>query len=167
MNAEKKIEFLEKNLTRIHSLIGAADSKSSIIFAIDTAMLGVLAAVLTGPANWSNWDVALVAITLILLIASVVILSIGHFPRTEGPEDSNIYFGSVANFSKSDYEKRINSLDSENVKRDLVQQCYRNSEIAKTKFECVKKSMVLLYISLIPWLLTIYSMYGKVADGTG
>ena len=96
MNELDQIEFLEVNLTRQLAWIAAADSKSTFIFAIDTAMLGVLAAV--SPKSASGWAVApsvFGAFAAVLVLASLLFLSFASFPRTKGPKSSLVFFGGI------------------------------------------------------------------------
>ena len=56
MNDIDRVGFLETNLMRQLGWIAAADSKGSFAFAINTAMLGLLAAV--SPKSSAAWNCA-------------------------------------------------------------------------------------------------------------
>jgi hypothetical protein len=80
------ISFLESNMARQLGWISAADSKASLVFAIDIAMLGLLAAV--SPTTGTEWTLApaiFAAFTATFGLATLLFLSLVSFPRTKGP----------------------------------------------------------------------------------
>ncbi|MEX2170601.1 MAG: hypothetical protein WD851_14900, partial [Pirellulales bacterium] len=89
-----RVNLLEANLARQLDWIAAADSKASFVFAIDTAMLGVLAAV--SPRTGSAWAVApaiVAAFAVAFGLATLLLLCFASFPRTKGPKNSLKHHG--------------------------------------------------------------------------
>ena len=156
------VSFLEKNLARQISWISAADSKISFVFAIDTAMLGLLAAV--SPKAASSWAVApaiFAAFAALCGLASLAFLSLASFPRTKGPKSSLIFFGGIARRDVDQFRKAACEMSTESHFDDLCVQCHRNAEIAKRKFVWVQRALVALYLSVAPWCLAIYLLYNN------
>ncbi len=152
--------FLEANLSRQIAWIGAADSKISFVFAINTAMLGVLAAV--SPRATDSWAVApaiFAAFAAVFGLASLIFLSLASFPRTKGPKSSLIYFSGIAQRDANQFKQATCQMSTESYIDDLCAQCHRNAEIAERKFVWVQRALIALYLSVAPWCLAVYLLY--------
>lgn len=155
-----KISFLEGNLSRQLDWISAADSRGSFIFAFDTAMLGVLAAV--APKTGSVWVVApaiVASFSALFGLASLLFLCFSSFPRMDGPRNSLIFFGGITERDSKQFVKAVSELSSESYVADLSAQCYRNAEIANRKFIWIKRALIALYLSVVPWVVAIILLY--------
>lgn len=155
-------DILEKNYERNLCWIDAADSKVGIILAINTAMLGILAALISQEVVWARITVCLVAVSMVMLLTSIVLLAVVVFPRICCPNQSLIYFGGVTAHEFGSYKERILELDSDSKSYidDLIHQCYRTARIAKTKFCYLRLCLALLLFVACPlWLLSIYVLY--------
>jgi hypothetical protein len=156
------VSFLEKNLTRQIAWISAADSKISFILAIDTAMLGFLAAV--SPKAAGGWEVApaiCAAFAAVFGLTSLIFLSLASFPRTKGPKGSLIFFGGIAQRDAVQFRKATSEMSTESHFDDLCAQCHRNAGIAERKFVWVQRALIALYLSATPWCLAIYLLYNN------
>lgn len=155
-----QVDFLEANLARQLGWIAAADSKVSFVFAIDTAMLGVLAAV--SPTTGSAWGVApaiCAAFAVALGLATLLFLCFASFPRTKGPKSSLVYCGGIAQRDANQFRDAVARLSLESYATDLAAQCHRNAEIASRKFIWVQRALVSLYLSVLPWGVAILLLY--------
>lgn len=159
MNPQESITFLETSLNRQLKWIKAADSKIPSIFAFDTAMLGILAALLPNVTNWYFCMMLLTVVTVTLLILSLLFIAVAVFPRTGCPQKSLIYCGSIADNSADSYLQNVISLDQNNYMEDLSVQTHRNAEIAKTKFKWIKHAMQALFVASPLWLILIYIIH--------
>lgn len=162
MNDIDRIAFLEGNITRQLGWISAADSKASLVFAINTAMLGVLAAV--SPKTGNNWALAqaiFAAFAAAFSLAALLFLCIVTFPRTKGPMGSLVYFGGIAQRDATQFYNAVSELTVESYMKDLVAQCHRNAVIAGRKFVWVQRALVSLYLSVLPWGIAILLLYNK------
>lgn len=160
INDSERTSFLEKSLARQLAWISAADSKISFVFAIDTAMLGILVAV--SPVSISSWAVApavFSAFAAVFGLASLIFLSVASFPRTKGPKSSLIFFGGIAQRDADQFKKATCEMSSESHLDDLCSQCHRNAEIASRKFAWVQRASIALYLSVVPWFFAIYLLY--------
>lgn len=154
------LQFLEANLARQLSWISMADSKTSFVFAVNTAMLAVLAAV--SPKSASDWTVVqavFAALAAALAMASLIFLSIASFPRTRGPKSSLIYFGCIAQRDANQFAEAASEMSEDAYVSDLCAQCHRNAEIAKLKFVWVQRALISLYLSVIPWCIAVYLLH--------
>ena len=55
-------------------------------------------------------------------------------------------------------------MDTASYLADLVAQCHRNAEIADKKFESIQRSMVALYLAVIPWGLAVFLLYASAPE---
>jgi len=152
--------LLEANLGRQLYWIGSADSKAVFGFALNTAMLGFLAAV--APKSATNWTIApavFASFAAALGLVSLLFLSFAAFPRTKGPKGSLIYCDGVSQRSADQFKQAILSLATEAYVEDLASQCHRNAEIASKKFAWVQRALLCLYISVPPWALALWLLY--------
>ena len=75
MELEGKLSMMENTLARQLQWIAAADSKVATIFAIDTAMLGVLAALAAHTQTWFRLGATAGSLCFILLLSSLIMAS--------------------------------------------------------------------------------------------
>jgi hypothetical protein len=155
------IEILENNLNRQLDWVKTADSKVPPVFAIATAMLGLLATLMKVETAWGYPVAIACAINLILLLASIGFLALSMFPRTGGPKGSNIYFGGIVTKSESDYLTAMSNIDEVSYSNDLILQTYRNAGIVNDKYSNIKTATIMLFISVPVWLVSIYMLYGR------
>ena len=90
------------------------------------------------------------------LVFSLICLFLAMFPRTKGPRHSNIYFEGIRERTSESYDAAINELTETNYLADLIEQSYRNAEIAHVKFMYIRLAMILWFISIVPWSMTLY-----------
>lgn len=140
--------------------VRAADTKVTALFAVDTAMLGVLAALSKSHTSWQISEAIFVSLSAIPLFLSVAALACVLFPRLSGPRGSNIFFGGIAVQDPDRYVEKILDADHDSLNRDYAFQIHRNSEIAVEKFKYVKHAFVATFSSLPFWLAAIYDLYG-------
>ena len=148
-------ETLSKQLT----WIAAADSKVPPVFAISTAMLGVIVALISALELWTIGKAISCALTTIPLVGSIVSLALATFPRLKGPKGSLIYFGGIVTKSADAYVQEMLNATNENLEKDVLLQAHRNAEIAQEKYNCVKWAMVQVFVSFPFWLLSIFLLY--------
>lgn len=164
MESELNREVLEKTLDRLLFWIAAADSKIAPVLAIDTAMLGVLAAIAPKLGAWTLLAVISTALALLFLLTSLGLLFFASFPRTRGPKGSLVFFGGITERERSVFVGEITDLHFSRYCEDLATQCYRNAEIAGLKFRYVRLAMTALLAAIVPWLLTVYVLYRMGGD---
>lgn len=154
-----KLDLLDRILSKNLAWISAADTKGTLLFAVDSAMLAVLAA-LVPPINvWTTGAVVAAAIAILFQMASIAFIVVAMFPRLNGPRGSLIYFGGIASHDEADYVRKIMDNPIEEVITDFARQCHRNAEIAKTKYDMVRRGVISGFLALPFWLAAIWLLY--------
>lgn len=153
------MEDLETHLQRQLHWISAADGKATPIFAIDTAMLAVLAALVHDKTSWTIFPAIVGTLAALLLVGSVGALAVAAFPRTTGPKGSLLFFGGICEYDEQNFLTQINQAQPLDLRRDYARQIYRNAQIANIKYWWVKAAMIAMFASVIPWLIAIYLLY--------
>lgn len=145
--------LFERNL----GWIATADVKVAVAIALDTAMLGGLAAAFAGSdyhlrTAWTYFFVLVATggMSLALFCAGMAAL-----PRMRGPLKSMIFFGRVAEKDADIYVEEFSKLTEKEFLADLAMQIHRNSEIACDKHYWVRKSLMWSFLSSGVWGVAI------------
>jgi len=148
-------EYLENTLNKQLDWISAADNKVGAYFSICTAMLGFHFYLFTTVKCLSiiQWVVFILA--TIFLLLSILFLLFVSYPRLNSPKPSMIYFGEIIKNTEAEYSIKMSSLQNQEIINDYKTQIYRNAEIANLKYKYLKLSSLCIYISLLPWLISI------------
>ena len=154
-----EIDHQEKILARLLEWIRASDARVPPIAALNTAMLGVFAVNVPSRDEWTWTLVAFGTSTVVSLIASLVLLAIATWPRTHGPEGSLTFFEGIKRTGLSGYRDAMTSLKEEDYLVELIEQSYRNAEIASSKFRFVRFAMSASFIGILLWLPTLYFLF--------
>src|SRR5688572_28892505 len=96
MAVRERVAVLETTLNRLLTMIAAAEGRTGLILALDTAMLGVLAALAPRAPAWSVAPAVWSTVAAILLVASLIFLLVSSFPRTSGPRGSRVFFEGIS-----------------------------------------------------------------------
>jgi hypothetical protein len=144
--------ILERNL----AWIAAADIKAGVVISINLAMLGGLAAAYssaTSKASATYW-VSLAA--LVLSGLSLICTKFVVIPRVEGPWDSLIFFGPIAKKQRHEYVEKMRGVLDGELLEDCAKQIHRNAQIAQSKHLWVRRAIVCLFGSGIPWGVAMF-----------
>ena len=139
--------------------IKSADAKVPPLFAINAAMLGVIATLLPDINNWDIQAAIFTLLSIVPLVASVICLALTAFPRLSGPVGSVVFFAGITARTEDDFISEVTNMPDETLVNDMLQQVYRNAEIAKSKYTFIKKSMVLSFSSLPLWFISVWYLY--------
>jgi hypothetical protein len=151
-----RISFLEKNLENISSVLKVAEQKINFISGIIVAMFGFLIVLISKDTEW-NLILKILTITCIILYAiCLLLLAIASFPNTKGKKNSVLFFGSTFFDNLKLYKKEVNNLVEHDYLEDLISQCFINAKIAERKFKFIKISLILFYVGIVPWILSIF-----------
>jgi hypothetical protein len=126
--------------------------------AIDTAMLGALAAIAPSPEKLSITTWLWIAFGSAALIVSLGLCAKATFPQTKGPQGSLIYFGGIASRSVDAFAQAMRELTKTQYLDDLLSQCHRNAVIAQDKFARVRQALFWLVAGIVPWLAALYHL---------
>lgn len=152
-------------LNLVLSFFPRVDSRASVVLAVNTGMLGYLAAHLP-PILLLNWcDMIAPVFTLGLLIPSYWNLYRVAFPNLAGGEGSLIYFREIAKRTEGKYIDEFMAQQEADYIKDVLGQAWRNSVILKEKFGHLKLSLIFLVAALLPWLIALadFARLGKHA----
>jgi hypothetical protein len=159
------IAVLEKSLNRQLDWVKSADTKAAFSFAMNTAMLGVLAAMAPKhAASWTTLQAVFASFAAFFGFISLASLSVAAYPRTQGPKQSLIFSAGIAQRSTDQFKQAMVVLDEDAYITDLAEQCHRNAEIAITKFSWVQRAVFCMYVAVVPWAVALWLLYNSVAQ---
>jgi hypothetical protein len=161
MDNKDLAERLEKIFERLLGWITAADSKIGSVFAFSTVMLGILAGLFPKAGGWTPAAGSFAVAASIFLCISLLFSTFAAFPRTSGPGGSLLFFGGIASRKSDSYLQELRAVTVDSYLEDLALQCHRNAQIAERKFLWIRRAMVALYLSVVPWLVAIFLLYGE------
>jgi hypothetical protein len=145
--------ILERNL----HWIAAAEVKTGVIVALDTAMLGVLAAAFSAlePVDRAAWANLFSALTACCLGAALMCARMSVLPRTQGPPSSFIFFGRIVAREAADYAEAFRKATEAELLDDCLAQIHRNAQIAQEKHEWVRAGMMWSFLAVPLWALAL------------
>jgi hypothetical protein len=142
-------------LNRILTFFPRVDNRASMLFAANSAILGVLAARIR-VEQLPNMQLLISAgLALAALIYSFSNLYLCAFPNTKGGSGSHVFFGSIAEKPESAFVDGFRKLEEDEWLRDLAAQVWRNSEILCLKYKYLKHSMSSTMLGLVPWAIFV------------
>lgn len=144
--------ILERNL----HFIATAEVKVGVLVAINTAMLGTVAAAFNAvsQADRSAWGILFAVIAGICGLCAIVCAATAVLPRITGPK-SLLFFGSIHKLDDDQYAHAFKAASEADILDDCLNQISRNAEIACEKFAWVKKSMYWSFLSILPWVAAL------------
>ena len=156
-NEKERHEYAQWILERNLHWISAAEVKAGAIVAIDTAMLGALAASFSASPSTDHtaWANLFSFVAAGLLLISVFCSAMSVLPRTDGPPNSFVFFGKIVKRTAADYTDAFRRATISSLLDDCLDQVYRNAEICCTKFKWVRAAMMWSFASLIPWVAAL------------
>ncbi|MEQ1856245.1 MAG: Pycsar system effector family protein [Longimicrobiales bacterium] len=154
-----RLDLIDRILGRNLDWVAAADGKVAPILAMDTAMLGVMAALVPSASSWRAVPAIMAGMASICLLVSLICLGAATFPRLHGPKESLVFFGGITTVERSKYVERLLAVPPQEIHEDFAEQVHRNAEIAATKFGFVRTAMVFLFAAIPFWLVAIGLLY--------
>jgi Pycsar effector protein len=158
MNLQDRISFLEKNLERQIDWIRAADTKIVPLMFITTSLLGTTVAFISQTPEVSGAILFFALICIGTLLSTLYCIVMVSFPRTKNNDKSLILFEGIKRSGYKNFEKKVAELSHEIYLKELSKMCYSSSLIASRKFHYVKRGMIFLFSSIIPWILLVYTV---------
>ena len=143
-------ETAAAQLDRVLAFFPRADAKGSVLLAVDTGMLAVLAGNLP-PSSSFDCIILIVLLPALLLGISLWHLYMGAFPSLKGGHDSLIYFREISKRTESRFIDEFAAQSDEAYVKDLLSQVWRNSEILKEKFNHISSAFNWMALALLPW----------------
>jgi hypothetical protein len=156
MNIVTKTDQAEENLQRKLDWVGRHDSKIVFVTGIIIAMLGLLASACSKIDTWTFLLYLIFGVTALTLFVSLFFIYKSQYPKTFSTNNSLNYFGTIADMKFDEFKRRTKQATDEDYLEDLLCQIHTNSQILKLKFRFLKVSLILLGISVIPWMVCLY-----------
>jgi hypothetical protein len=144
----------ERDLDRLLDWISRYDNRATLLFTLDTAMVGTLA--LRMNASVQNEYGALLLLTFTLLGISILGTAFTIFPRLKSPTESLLYFGSIAKMEKKNFRDLFKTKTTTEYLDDLLAQCHINAKILDFKFKVFRISLIFTMVAIIFWSLSLY-----------
>ena len=152
---QEQLEAAERRLDRLLDWVGRSDTKFSVVLGVDAGMLGFLATSVP-PGAVPIATIVVGALAAALLVASLIFIYRGTYPRTKGPDRSLVHFGSVAGEDLEDFKARFQACDIRGHLDDVLGQVHRNAEILDRKFAELRRAYRCLLAAVIPWAIALY-----------
>jgi hypothetical protein len=148
------IEATKNQLDRVLGFFPRADAKASVVLAVDTGMLAILAA--NAPSLQTfHWPALLGLIPTACIAISLWHLYKGAFPSLEGGQSSLIYFREIAKRTEHKFIEEFIAQKEEDYIKDMLGQIWRNSEILKEKFDHLSRAFNWLALAILPWAVVL------------
>jgi hypothetical protein len=153
-NDHERLSFAQWVLERNLHWVSAAEVKTGVVVALNTAMLGGLAAAFSASklAEHSAWANLFSVLSAGCLLAALFCAAMSVLPRTDGPPSSFIFFGKIVKRARADYVDLFKRADNTAFLNDCLDQIHRNAEIACDKFRWVRNAMMWSFLSVLPWV---------------
>lgn len=145
----------EKSLSQMIDWIGRHDSRSAGLMGITVAMMGALSAATPAVKQWNG--LFMFALGLAAAGFGMVLYQLmrGAIPRMRASKPSLSFFGSVAAMPQDEFRERFVNMTEEEYIDDILNQCYVNARILRSKFRCLKRGLIALLITALPWTWAI------------
>jgi hypothetical protein len=82
-----------------------------------------------------------------------------QYPKTFSSNTSLNYFGTIADMKFDEFKRRTKQATDEEYLDDLLCQIHINSQVLKLKFRFLKIALILLGVSVLPWLICLYTSH--------
>jgi hypothetical protein len=152
---EAGLKDAREQLSLVLSFFPRVDARLSTILAINTGMLAALSASAPPLQNASWWMAITPRITTVLIVIGYVYLYRGGFPDVKGGQRSLIFFHQIASRTESGFIKEYSESSDEDLREDVLGQVWRNSEILKEKYRCVKGAFLCMALAILPWCASL------------
>lgn len=148
-------ERAEKSLSQMIDWIGRHDSRSAGLMGITVAMMGALSAATPAVKQWNGIFVFALAVASTGFAIVLYQLMRGQIPRLRAGKPSLSFFGTVAELPHDEFRSRFVKMTEEEYLDDVLNQCYVNARILRSKFRCLKRGLIALLLTAIPWAWAI------------
>src|SRR5882762_8620244 len=125
MDSDHLIAASKDELNLVLGFFPRVESRFSVILAIDTGMVGFLAASAPALNMFSNWMWIAGGGAVFLVAVSIGNLYRGSFPDLKGGESSLVYFREIAKRREQQFVDEFSKQTKEEYSKDLLCQAWR------------------------------------------
>jgi hypothetical protein len=168
LKPQETLKEARDQLDLVMGFFARVDGKASVLLAINTGMLAVLASNSPPVRNMSLTSGLAAAFAILLIGGSLWFLYRVAFPVLSGGQQSLIFFREIANRTEARFVDDFIAQDDTARLKDLLGQVWRNSAVLKSKFDSVRAAFILMAIAIIPWVtaLSIFSSQNSAIRAT-
>ena len=168
MSVPESLAQAERHLDRMQAFFSRIDAKSSALLGLATALVGVLAAVVS-LSDLGVWWIGLpVAAFVACIVTAYACLFDCARPHTKGGSGSLFYFVSIASRPEHDFIDAFEASSPDMLRRDALAQVWRNAEILTAKFSALRRATYAVVLSALCWsvsLVGIICLHGRIPFG--
>ncbi|TQK10168.1 Pycsar system effector family protein [Herbaspirillum sp. SJZ107] len=135
--------------------IAAAEVKLAVVIAIDTALLGGLAAAYSSATTHTHWTILLSVFSTLACSIAMFCVSMAVLPRLQGPSTSLLFFGKIRELDIDEYSSKYAVATDQQLLEDWTAQIHRNADIACLKHIWVRRSVLWSFIAAPAWIIAI------------
>lgn len=143
--------LFEKNL----AWIAQVEVKVAVVISIDIGMVSAVAAAYTTAQNKTVWAILLSVFFGIAVVSGLICSAVVVRPQTDGPKSSFVFFGRIAEGSRSTYSDKLKSASDDELLHDLSEQIHRNAEISRDKHHWVRLAIIWSFVSGVFWMAAV------------
>lgn len=149
----KELATIEAQLDRILGFFPRIEARINGLFGVNTLILAV------GALNISVEDLKLWYVTVpgtiavLALAMSYVFLFRANFPDVRGGAGSLIFFAEIQKRTETGYLDEILACTEENLRKDMVGQIWRNSQILCDKYINTRRAIISTTVALLPYFI--------------
>jgi Family of unknown function (DUF5706) len=155
LDNQDAIKEARDQLNLVLSFFARVDAKASVVLAVNTGMLAVLASNAPAARNLSISAAIAAALAALLIAVSLWFLYKVAFPALNGGHQSLVFFREIARRTEARFIEEFIAQDKASRLKDLLGQVWRNSEILKLKFDALRFAFILMAIAIIPWVVAV------------
>lgn len=155
MSASDGLKDARDQLAMILSFFPRVDAKLSTVLAVDTAMMATLSASVPVLQKVSWYMAVTPIVASAMMMVSYVFLYRGGFPNLKGGHSSVVYFKDIAAKNESAFIEAFERHTPESLRKDVLAQIWRNSEILSQKFHSLRLAFVWMALAAIPWSISL------------
>ena len=162
---ETRLQSHYESLSRVIGFTRMADTKAGAVLALQFVLAGVLAtrlldqlapAIAKDPVGVVGITVTVAGLAYILsALAAVVLAVLVYAPATPKTGQSLIYFEDVAGMDGQQFIAAARAMDAAEIERQLLDQIYRVSCIARAKMQLVYYAFGLSMVSVLTGITTL------------
>lgn len=145
----EKINILQQQLDSIGNWIRSADTKASIILALNGVVFAHLLSLsnrILGVGDGCAYSIGVLLVT-VPFIMSLFFAFRAILPKIKVESDHALwFFGSIASTKKSDFIENLANATNDQIEANLIEQIYINSKIATEKHINLRSSWFWLVI---------------------
>ena len=154
MEAKQLVDATKYQLQLVLGFFSRVEAKASVVLAVNTGMLGALAANLPSSQNF-QWRMFVAVVPVVLIGLSDWFLFRITFPDLKGGSNSLVYFRTIAERTEHKFIEEFMAMDTNDYVKDMLGQVWRNSEILSKKFDHLKAAFILMLLAILPWVIAL------------